>query len=246
MKISVLFMILIVLTSSTVFANETIELAIGDWPPYTSETDEKDKLIEIIVTEAFKTEGIDVNYSYYPWKRSYYYVQEGKSDGTFPWNKTEKREKEFNIHKIGIIKDEGVFFHLKNTKFDWNTFEDLKKYRVGVTVGYKAEEIYKEKGIEAQSVATEDLNFKKILKGRIDIYETSKIVGYNLINKLFKPEEAKLFTHHSKIIEENEYFILFSKTSRGKMFSERFDSGLKKIKESGIYDEILAEYLGPK
>ncbi len=243
-KAAWLFLSIFIICSNAA-ANETVKLAIGDWEPYTSEKDNKNKLLEEVVTEAFKAEGIDVHYDYFPWKRSYNSVLEGRHDGTFPWNKTEEREKEFYYHNISLIRDEGVFFHLKSKPFDWNTMEDLKKYTLGVTLSFKQEKIYKENGLKAERVTREDLNFKKMLVGRIDAYETSKTVGYNLISNLFSKEEAKLFTHHPKAVEVNEYYILFSKkTSNGKSFADKFDSGLQKIKASGLYDRILTEYLG--
>jgi polar amino acid transport system substrate-binding protein len=230
-----------------VFANETVTLAIGEWPPYTSATDVRGNFLEKIVTEAFKSEGIGVKYYYYPWKRSYEIVKSGKYDGTFPWNKTDERDKDFHINKISLIKDESVFFHLKSKQFDWGTIEDLKNYKVGVTIGYKQEQIYKEKGIEAEAVRSDELNFRKILAGRIDVHQTSKDVGYATINKIFSPEQAALFTNHPKAVEENEYFILFSKnTENGKKLADIFDAGIKKLIESGTYDKIITEHRTPK
>ena len=231
--------------SSNLLANRTIDMAIGDWAPYTSETDQKGKLLEKIVTEAFKLEGINVHYDYFPWARSYGYVISGKYAGTFPWNKTQEREKEFVIHKMPLIKDEGVFFHLKSKTFDWKTIDDIKKYKAGVTVGYKQETTYKENGIVADVAPTEIANFQKLLLGRIDIFETSKIVGYDTIKKQFTPDEAKLFTHHPKAIEENAYYILFSRKSKdGKDLADKFDSGLNKLMKSGAYKKFVSEYLG--
>jgi len=243
MKISSLLLLLLTLTSNA-FANETVHLAIGDWAPYTSATDAKSKLLENVVTEAFKIEGIDVKYEYFPWKRSYILAKSGEFDGTFPWAKTEEHLKHFQIHKISLIKDQGVFFHLKTVPFDWNVLDDLHKYSVGVTLGYKEEIIYKENGIKAQAAPSEDLNFKKILARRIDVYQTSKIVGYATINRLFTSAEAKLFTNHPKPAVDNEFYILFSKnTPHSQILADKFDSGLAKLKESGMYDQIIAKSL---
>lgn len=239
MKKNALLIFLLLIPYST-FANETVRFAIGEWAPYTSVNDARGRLLENIVTEAFKREGFSVEYEYFPWKRSYSLVESGQFDGTFPWAITEEHIKKFYINKIFLIKDEGVFFHLKSMQFDWNTLEDLKKYSVGVTIGYKEEQIYKENGIIAQSVPTEDLNFKKILAGRIDVYQTSKIVGYEIIKKIFTAEEASQFTNHPDPAVVNEFYILFSKkTSNGQKLADIFDAGLKKLKESGAYDIIL-------
>lgn len=243
MKKLATFLVWAVLATVNVCAAETVRMSIGDWEPYTSPTNPKGKLLEKVVTEAFKLEGVDVKYEYLPWKRSYTNVEDGESDGTFPWNKSVDRDNAFYLPKMSLIKDDSVYFHLKSKPFDWNTMDDLKKYSVGVTVGYKEEKIYQDKGISASSVPSEDMNFKKMLAGRIDVYQTSKVVGYSFINKLFTPEEAKLFTTHPKPVEVAEYFILFSKKApNGKAMADKFDAGMKKLKDSGAYKKILAEY----
>ncbi len=225
------------------FAADTVTLSIGEWAPYFSQTDPNGKLLERVVTEAFKLEGVEVKYQYLPWKRSYANAESGASDGTAGWNKTEERERKFYLNKEPLIQDEAVFFHLKSKAFGWNTLEDLKKYKVGVTIGYKQEKIYESLGIQADPVPSEELNFKKLLAGRIDVYQTAKPAGYAMIKRLFSPEEARLFTNDPKPLEVAEYYILFSQAApNGKLFAEKFDSGFRKLKASGAYDKILMDY----
>lgn len=233
-------LLLLFLLPHSVFANDTVHFAIGEWAPYTSSTDARERLLEDIVKESFKMEGVNVEYKYFPWKRSYSLVENGDFDGTFPWAMTEEHKNNFHMNKVPLITDDGVYFHLKSVQFDWDTLEDLKKYSVGVTFGYKEEKIYKENGIKAQAVPTEELNFKKILARRIDVYQTSKTVGYSTINKIFTVEDADKFTHHNKPAVKNEFYILFSKKiPNGRELADKFDSGLKKLKESGAYDIIM-------
>jgi polar amino acid transport system substrate-binding protein len=221
---------------------EVARLAIGEWPPYTSEQDPGGKVAEAIVTAAFRQEGVAVSYGYFPWKRSLSLVEGGQYDGTFPWNSTPERVARFVVNVVPILGDEGVFFHLKGTAFSWNTLEDLKRYRVGVTLGFKQEKTYAEHGIQADPVATEEQNFRKMLAGRIDVYETSRRVGYYLVHRLFKPEQARLFTHDPKVVEANAYHVLFTRRSpRGKALAARFDAGLRKLMRSGEYQRILDE-----
>lgn len=223
-------------------AAEVVNLAIGEFAPFTSEHDPKGKLLEKVVAEAFKLEGLDVKFAYYPWKRAYVLAEAGTADGTFPWNKTPERDHVFHTQKTPLVVDDTVYFHLKSKPFDWKSVDDLKKYKVGVTLGYKYEKIYQDHGIAAEVVNAEDANFKKIARGRIDVYATSKAVGYAIMNKHLTPDEAKLITYHPKVVEQSEYFVLFStKTPNGKMLSDKYESGLKKLKASGAYDKLMAQ-----
>jgi polar amino acid transport system substrate-binding protein len=225
-------------------AGGSVRFAIGDWAPYTSSNDPRCQFTETIVTEAFRLQGMEVSFEYFPWKRSYDFTRAGKVDGTFPWTITPERRVDFLIPAMPLFRDEGVYFHLKTTKFDWNTLDDLKKYKVGVTIGYKDETRYREGGIKADPVPQEDLNFKKMLVGRIDIYQASKIVGYRMIKSLFSPEDAARFTNHAKPAEISDYFILFSrKTSHGQAIADAFDAGFAKLKDSGRYDIIVKNFM---
>jgi len=236
-----IILIILLLTVQNIYAGETIRLATGDWPPYTSQYDPDSKILERIVAEAFRLEGIEVKYDYFPWKRSFIYARDGDYDGTFPWVMTPERKDKFYMNRIPLLKDKNVFFHLKSMRFDWKRLDDLKKYRIGVTIGYYQEGIYKENGIKAEAASSEESNFRKLLAGRIDVYETSNIVGYIRLKKLFPPEVVKQFTHHPKAARVNYYYIFFSKKSpEGKRFSEKFDSGLMKLKASGEYERIIS------
>ena len=147
------------------------------------------------------------------------------------------------MHNIPLVTDEGVYFHLKSKQFDWKSIEDLKKYKVGVTIGFKEEYIYKKNRIEAEAVPSEELNFRKIQAGRIDTYQTSKIVGYTTINRLFPADEAQKFTHHPKPAVTNSFYILFSKKiPNGMALADKLDSGLSHLKESGAYEKIIKDY----
>lgn len=243
MEKTILGLLLAGASLTSTFAADVVKLAIGEWVPYTSELDPQSKMLERVVTEAYRLEGVAVHYDYFPWKRSYLKVQHGEYDGTFPWNRTEERDREFLIHKTALTRDESVYFHLKTTPFDWNVVEDLRRYKVGTTLGYRNENLYKEMGVPFESVATEDLNFKKMLLGRIDVYGTSKVVGYATLKQLFSPEEVKLFTHHHKPYNVGEFYILFSRVNetRSRALAEKFESGLKKLKASGAYEKLVTQ-----
>jgi len=222
------------------FCEPTVNLAIGEWPPYVSEQDDDGKILENVVTEAFAIEGFRTNFEYFPWKRSYENTKLGYADGTFPWNKTPTREREFLTHSIPLIKDEGVFFHLVDTDFEWQELADLKAYRVGVVIGFKQLDEYKRLGITPELIEDEEAAFKMLLTGRIEVYQTSKTVGLSTIKQLFTPELAENITFHPKASEVNEYFVLFSKSSiNSENLAISLDAGLQKLKESGRYAELV-------
>lgn len=222
-------------------AGDTVKFAIGEWPPYTSKVDTGSKTLEKIVTEAFRLEGVEVKYDYFPWKRSYIYTVEGTYDATFPWVKSNERNSLFYISSEPLLIEESVFFYVKGKDFDWTTLDDLKKYKVGVTIGYVQEEILRKRGISAEACPNEYLNFRKLYAGRIDVYWTTRNVGYAAIRKIYGNRGTELFTHHPRSAGVLKHYVFFSKkNSYGRKLRNKFDSGLKELKASGVYDRILS------
>lgn len=83
-------------------------------------------------------------------------------------------------------------------------------------------------------------NGKLLERVCINVYETSRAVGYATIAKTLPPEVARKFAHHSKPAEVYDYFVLFSrKTPSGQAWAIKFESGLRKLKASGAYDRML-------
>ncbi len=239
---SLFTLLLLTLTCLPLTANaQEVHFAVGEWSPYLSEKDPTSPL-EVIVREAYAYEGIKVKYSYFPWKRSYGYAKKGRFHGTFPWTKLRSRTEDFTFNPTPILRDPSVYFHLKHTDFEWATLTSLKQYKVGVTVGYKNQEIYKRLDIPAEVVPYEELNFKMLLQGRIDVYGASKRVGYAIIDELFNTEDANQFTHHPEPYTIDVYHIMFSKAAKDSdKYLEAFEKGFSKLKASGRYEEILKQ-----
>jgi len=224
-------------------ANETIELSIGDWAPYTSPTDPKGKVAETIIAEAFQLEGIDIKNSYHGWKDAFAMAQDAKTDGTYPWFQSEEREKNFFYSKKAIIRTKTVFFHLKSMNFNWENIDNLKKYKVGGVTGFKSSKFLKDKGVNVMLSENDHGSFKKLLAGDIDIAASSYFVGHYAIKNNFTPNEASKFTSHKKKIfpATGAYLLVSKKHPRGQELVDKFDSGLQKLVKSGRYVQIIKE-----
>lgn len=169
--------------------SQTINLTNGEWPPYFSQNMKNYGIASNIITQAFENENIKVNYGFFPWKRSIELAKSTKWNGTVGWTKTPEREKDFYFSEEPIFKGKVVFFTLKSDYFSWNSFDDLKNYKIGITNGYSYGNIFnfyldnKTLNIE---VANEDiLNFKKLFSKRIDLFPIDLEVGLYILNNYF-------------------------------------------------------------
>ncbi|OUR71302.1 hypothetical protein A9Q76_05775 [Arcobacter sp. 31_11_sub10_T18] len=235
---SSLFLILLTISG---YAKETLILSTGEWAPYTSQKDTSARVIQTIVTQSFKLANIDVLYKYYPWKRSLRNAENVEVDGSLPWSKSSEREEVFYYSKEPIIITRTVFFHLKSLDFKWDTFEDLKKYRIGGNIGYRSTDVLKRNDLKVELVAKEEQNFRKLLANRIDITPSSFFVGYYIINNLFPKSKAMTFTNTTKqLLPENGVHLVISKKHpKAKELMRIFDETFSKLVKSGMYDKII-------
>ena len=247
MKILATTILLLLLTSLNIYGKEDVVFfTVGEWVPFTSEKIEEGKIAQKIATEAMALEGITVKYRHVPWKRAFVEALRADSDGTLPWYITEERQKKFHYSKEALISTKTVFFHLKSLALKWNTYEDLNKYRVGGVLSFKTGKLLEKEGVKVEFVVTDLQNFKKILKGRIDIASASILVGSHIIKSTFDAKIAKQFTYSDKEIfskSEMTYLIVSKRHPRGKELVNKFDRGILKLKVSGRYQEILDEVI---
>lgn len=237
---NILLCLLLFFAANMAFA-EKIAMAIGDWPPYTAKKNSGENIVEKLVAEAFKLEGIEVELKYYPWQRVYVDVTKGKSVGSFPWVKNPQREKEVLFSTDSIMNLKEVFVYRKDSTFDWKIHDDLKKFRIGGTVGYNHVKMLQEHGVTVQKATKDEQNLKKVMAGKLDAFPIDFMVGKQLIKELFGDNGAQL-TFHEKPLIKNAAHVIFTRSNpNSKTLDAKFSEGMKKLKESGRYDEIMNE-----
>ena len=245
MKKVFLSLFFILLTSTTTFAKTPIRITNGEWEPYLSEYSYEYGLASHIVYEAFKLEEITIEWGFFPWIRSYEVAKKGYWDASAVWWPTKDTEKDFWISEP-VVNTSFVFFYIKDRNFQWESVDDLQGLRIGFTRGYNYGKAFmdalKSKKLVVDITAQDELNFKKLLFGRIDIFPNDPIVGYAQIRNTFTPKEVARFTYHPKTFEKNTLNLIISKKCKnGKFYLEKFNSGLKKLKENGKLDQMYKD-----
>lgn len=228
-------------------AQEVVRITTGEWPPYFSKQLPHNGFMARIISESFAMENITVEWHFFPWSRAMLYAQRAKSEGTAIWRYSDKRAKHF-VYSDPIIRSGNVFFHRKDSNFDWNTYEDLKGLTVGTTSSYLySEEFHQAASIgifKTNSIPSEELNFKKLIRGKIDVLPSNKYVGNHILKFKFSKADAAQITYHHKFLKSTELHLLFSRmTGNSKFFSARFNAGLKKLKQSGKFHQYIQQSL---
>jgi polar amino acid transport system substrate-binding protein len=237
---------LLLLCSINLFA-EKIIISTNEYEPYVVlEKNGKHSGIMIeIVEKSFKKEGIDVEFKNYPFARATIKVDNNETDATMPKFKTEDRLKKY-LFTEPITESIAKFFYIKGRNipenFQWEKLQDLKKYKIGGTIGYWYLEEFEKAGLTVDIGPKHENNFSKLYIGRIDIFAIDEKYGWNIINKNYPKDVEKFATILKPQKKEELYLMLNKNNTKAKKIIKKFNSGLKKIKESGEYDEIIKKY----
>ena len=230
LKISILF-----LFTFNLYSNDKVSITNGEWPPYFSQTLPNYGITSELVTKAFESQDIAVQYHWYPWKRAYHLAKEAKFNATIGWAKTNEREKDF-LFSDPILEGKVVFFYLKSTNFNWKNLENLRNIKIGSVTGYKYAnklEFLKEKNsVKIFSVIDEKKLFELLINKRYDVAVINLDAGKAILKQYFKKEPLDKITYH-KIPFHTEYLrVLFNKKDKeNEAYLNALNKGLKNMRE---------------
>ena len=223
----------------------TVRLTNGEWQPFLSKEPPHYVFASHIITEAFTLVGVEVEYGFFPWSRAMKLAKDGTWDGSAVWGDSEERRQDFYFSD-SVVPSSWVFFHLESTDFDWSSYEDLQTLKVGGTVEYFYSDDFE--AAEAAGVfhtirgRSDEVGLMNLWKGRIDVFPGDVMVTYAQIRDTFPEEDVALFVHHPKRITEKPLYLFFSKKVPGsEQLRDRFNQGLKLLRQSGRYDQIFAD-----
>jgi len=220
-----------------------VSISVGDWPPFFVEEEPGQGSVARLVRDVFREQGYDVSFHFLPWKRAYREAAIGKRDATAIWMHKEEREKDF-IYSDAVMKEQFVLFHRKDQPIEWNSLDDLSDLKLGASIGYSYgpdfDDAVESGLLSVERESSTELNFRKLLFGRIDAFPEEINVGYYILRRETDPTEAEAITHHPKSILENESFLLFPRNDPDTaVLLKEFNEGLRKFRASGRYNDYF-------
>lgn len=239
----------------------TFMMATEEYPPFTSSELKHYGVINHIVSEAFKLEGIEVKYHFYPAARSFKMAQKGQLDGTVPW--AERADRHVDFFYSDPIMDLGheTFFYKQELQARWDpsrqNYASLKGLRIGAINAYDYGEKFQ--AAESQGViqvvrqSTIKQLFAMLISGHVDMIISKKWVALYALQSEFSPDDQALIGS----IPENTHppdfdYILFPKTlPASQRYLQAFNRGLSKLKQDGKIESFMdafkrGEYLLPE
>ena len=235
--------------STSLYASDIdkVKIFTENYPPYNMEVNGKLKGISVDILDAMMKEmgsSKTINdIKLKPWASGYKITLKKKNTMLFSTTRTDQREKLFKWvgpivdTKIGIIAPKS-----KNIKI--NNAQELNNYKIGAVLKDIGEQLLQTAGVKKKNIDAIGgknpvvLNFKKMGKGRIDMfaYETN-VAMYGA--KSFQIDSSDYEVVYT--LKEAQLYYAFNKKTDDKIV-KAYQKALDKIKENGIYKKIIAKY----
>lgn len=214
--------------------SDTINLASGEWYPYSSYHDDGSGIVSMIVCEAIKEVGDDCNLSFVGFKNAYIETLNQTFDATFPYFIDSLRKNEM-LYSEPLFTVKNVLFYNKNSLADAT---HLYSKNIGVVEGYAYKNIDVSKFDKKTIFQSELVAFESLLLGKIDLLPSSLLVGVHILKKYFNDFHTNVdfFTNNNFISYDTLHLITNKKNLD---FIVRFNKGLSLLKKSEKYQEIL-------
>ncbi|BES72368.1 hypothetical protein RE428_33860 [Marinobacter nanhaiticus D15-8W] len=94
--------------------------------------------------------------------------------------------------------------------------------------------------IKVEVATSDEINFRKLLAGRIDLFPIDVVVGRRLLARHFSPQDVEKLAVHPRVVYATQLHLMLSKRVPGNAVRmERFNQGLAAIRQRGRIDAIL-------
>ncbi len=228
---------------------KVISIASEEYSPYTSAKLKDFGIDAAIVTAAFRLQGIEVKYGFFPSARAFNMARSGEVDATLPWAKRAGREKQFYYSDPVIAVDVEHFFYRKDKPLKWNSARpDMKQLKalsivsiIGHNYGNTFQEAEKAEVFHSNRVAYLRQGFAMLLAGRVDALISKKHVAEpELSTRFSKTERAQLTSVPvSQAPPTHDYLLISRQAKNGEYFLQAFNQGLKKLRGNGGYQRLM-------
>lgn len=238
-----------VMTVNLLFAGitpaETIRMASNPWPPYYIDSQPVSGIMPEIITAAYAHQGkYRVSFHTRPWKRALFEVKEGMLDAITNAYYRPERAKHF-IFSEACLSSRIMFYKLKQLPLPgWKDLSDLQDFRIGVEREHVYSPLFDSAGfLQKEEATTERLNFDKLLMGRVDLVPMDQRVARHYLSNHFASQADLITTVGPPLNSDSTIHLIFSKqVSNSQAMLDSFHSGLHKIRENGVFQQILNKY----
>ncbi|QJB55344.1 transporter substrate-binding domain-containing protein [Pseudodesulfovibrio sp. zrk46] len=236
---------LLLMTSSPVFANDTLVVVTDYWPPFRIKTEEGVIGIDVdLLEEIGKRMGVHFEIRIAPWARCLLDMESGQADMMTGLARTSEREKYIDYTSIFYYQCAPAFYERKEREGrPIKHYDDLRNVSIGYTRGSAYFEPFdSDTKLDKIPATNEALLLNMLIEGRWDvIIGTDCQVDYDI----------KRLELHKKIIKTSyrpnkkvDLFFGMSKKSRFKYRMKEIETVIQDMLDDGTIKRIAHKYTG--
>ena len=221
--------------------SETLRIVTDPWAPYAYEENGQARGIDYEITALiFERLGIEVHWQFLPWKRCLAMIEQGHADGILDIFHTDDRDQSLLYPKEPLSEVQWVLYQANERPHPVDSLADLKGLTVGVTSGYQyGDGFANAPGVTREPGPSQEANFGKLDKARIDLLITDRRVGEYTVKYLGLQQRISRLP---LIIGENQQYLAVRRGAGMDLLVQRFAAQLKRFKQEPAYTELLARY----
>lgn len=233
--LALLFLAMFVMITPLKSFSEQKSLKIGTFPiPLMVESSESGVFIDL-VKEIAKRADVKLEIVVAPPKRTIASFESGALDCFFPALDVSVPKKVEASSEIYTKKD---FAFVLKTKPVPKSVSDIEGKTVGLTLGYPyVDEIAKNPKIKADFANTDELNVKKLVNGRFDVFVVEEKSGLKAIENENARDQV-IYDPKSPLSQQKVYFA-FQPGDEGKALAGKFSDALDAMKKDGTFAAVM-------
>jgi len=219
----------------------TVKLVADPYPPYQFE--ENGRIIGVdhdVITESLKVHGILAETSLYGWDECMAMMANGKADGIFQITRTPERTRRF-LFSERLRTASTLFFKRDGFEIDLDGAAQLvtrlRKLKIGVLSGYSYGPAIDSL---SDSCKVERESSEGLLNGLLQDEFSLALMDHGVAAYLMKRMHIKGIDSAQGYGIPRALYVAFQKDISA--LAHHFNSGLREIKESGVYGEIFRRY----
>jgi polar amino acid transport system substrate-binding protein len=233
--------------------NNPITASTLNYPPYEYQENGQAKGIAVeVIREAMHRVGnYEVKFTFYPWKRAVYMVQNGLSDILFNAGKNQARQEWGYYVDSVLIQQSYVLFKRRSDDFsvepDFNNVQDKsiavrRAYLYGSGDFRLALDSQKFMNILYSDSTKQSVDL--LLHNRVDMFVGDLLPVLYYINKQGLNDKIDIVGHDGEMMEVLSWptYILFSKQRTTPEFVNKVKDAMDSMKQDGSFQKIIDSY----
>ncbi len=244
MRSGVFFTVIILMLSIQIYAQEkSFNLVSVEYPPLIGEDLPGNGWTMDVARAALEPQGYRVSIRFVSWPRAVHDSKIGTYDGLYLPLKNREREADY-LFSEPITQVKTGFLKLKNIHIRYVKLEDLNKYTIGTLCDYSySPEFDMANYLKKEEVCREDLNFRKLLSGRIDLMAVHIPSAEYLMNSVLTEEEISKIEFMDPPLSVSSLYLAVSRVlPDAEQRIRDFNRGLERIRADGTFGKILEKH----